>query len=98
MKAIVIDGKTQELSMTEAGRMEDIAAIIGQDTVISDEIDDNNRVYFDEDCFIRGTEGRFQIDSLAPIAGKAVVVGGEEGAPAEVSLELDALRDRVKFL
>lgn len=98
MKAIVIRGQEQALEPVELDGEADIKALIGQDSVISDEIDDSNAVYFDEDCFIRGTEGRFQIDSLAPIAGVAVVTGMSDGAPADVELELEALRERTKFL
>ena len=99
MKAIIIDGKAQTLEETEVGREEDIRALVGQDSVIHDEIDEANAVFFDEDCFIRGTEGRFQIDALAPIAGKAVVVGRTaDGALHETSLEIAALSERTKFL
>jgi hypothetical protein len=55
-----------------------VRALIGFETVDSDEIDANgDRLYFDEKCFIRQTPGvgRFQLDSLAPVAGMGVVVG-----------------------
>jgi hypothetical protein len=98
MKAIVIDGQSRTLSLADISDREAIVELIGQPSVISDSVDDANLVYFDEDCFIRGTEGRFQIDSLAPIAGKAVVLGGSEGAPADTDLDVDALRARITFL
>ncbi len=99
MKAIVIDGKAQTIEPTEVGRESDIHTLIGQDSIIHDEIDEANAVFFDEDCFIRGTAGRFQIDALAPISGKAVVVGRTaDGALHETSIELEALIERTKFL
>lgn len=99
MKAIFIDGQAQTLELTEVGREEDIHGLIGQDSIIHDEIDEANAVFFDEDCFIRGTQGRFQIDSLAPIAGKAVILGrSADGALHETSLDVEALTGRLKFL
>lgn len=99
MKAIVIDGKAQTLEETEVGREEDIRALVGQDSVIHDDIDEANAVFFDEDCFIRGTEGRFQIDALAPVAGRAVVVGRTaDGALHETTLDVESLSGRTKFL
>ncbi|MDJ0879201.1 MAG: hypothetical protein QNI86_11355 [Halieaceae bacterium] len=98
MKAIIIRGQEQQLEVTELGREDDIKALIGQDSVIFDEIDDANVVYFDEDCFIRGTEGRFQIDSLAPIAGVGVVIGRRDNNLTDTSFEEDALLGRTKFL
>jgi len=98
MKAIVINGQSREVSVADISSREDIIALIGESTVISDSVDDTNLVYFDEDCFIRGTEGRFRIDSLAPIAGKAVVLGGSEAAPSDTSLDVDTLQARITFL
>ena len=99
MKVIVIKGAEQTLESTEVGREQDMRELIGQDSVIYDEIDDDNAVYFDEDCFIRGTAGRFQIDSLAPIAGTAVVIGRTaEGALTHTSFDPETLKPRIKFL
>jgi hypothetical protein len=99
MHALLIDGSKQAIEAVEISSKADIAKLVGQDTIISDEIDASNAVYFDEDCFIRGTSGRFQIDKLAPIAGKAIVVGyleGEQLTNADVSIE--ELKARTKFL
>lgn len=99
MKAILIDGQSQTVEMTEVGREDDMHTLIGQDSLIHDDIDEANAVFFDEDCFIRGTRGRFQIDALAPIAGKAVVIGrSQDGALHETSLDAEALTERLKFL
>jgi hypothetical protein len=45
-------------------------------TIDSDEIDDNgDRLFFDEEFFIRQQSvGRFKVDSLAPVAGIGVIV------------------------
>jgi hypothetical protein len=76
--------------------------LIGFETVDSDEIDANgDRLYFDEKCFIRQTPGvgRFQLDSLAPVAGMGVVVGsGAQSALQTPQVSLEALKKRVKFL
>jgi hypothetical protein len=99
MQAFMIDGNDQSIESVEISSRADIVKLVGQDTIISDEIDDGNAVHFDEDCFIRGTSGRFQIDKLAPIAGKAVVIGSLEGDQmTNVSLDLEELKARTKFL
>ena len=99
MHAFFIEGDKQTIEAIEISSRADIVKLIGQDTIISDQLDDSNAVYFDEDCFIRGTSGRFQIDTLAPIAGKAIVAGylaGEQLTNANIGLE--ALTGRTKFL
>jgi hypothetical protein len=79
-----------------------IRRLIGFDSVDSDEIDaTGDRLFFDESCFIRQLEnaGRFRLDTLAPVAGRGVVVGsrsaGSELCDAAVSLQ--ALQGRVSF-
>lgn len=104
MQVFVIDPsakaiRAMELNDGEAG----IRQLIGFDTIDFDEIDENgDRLYFDESCFIRhGADvGRFRVDSLAPVAGKGVVAGGEPGgkALAGAQISLEALRARVQFL
>lgn len=101
MKAFRIDpvGKTvEELEVHNTG---DIAEAIGFDSIISDEIGPNgDRLYLDEDCFIRGSEGRFQIDKIAPVAGFGVVAGsdGTEDELQDVSQDIDALMARIAYL
>lgn len=101
MKAFRIDpvGKTvEELEVHNTG---DIAEAIGFDSIISDEIGPNgDRLYLDEDCFIRGSEGRFQIDKIAPVAGFGVVVGsdGSEDELQDVSQDLETLIARIAYL
>ena len=60
-------------------------------------------LYFDENCFIRDnkTLGRFQIGSLAPVAGVGVVVrflDSTEMSFEKPSLSLEDLQSLVKFL
>jgi len=99
MHAFLIDGVKQNLELVEISSKKDIVKLVGQDTIIFDEIDSADAVYFDEDCFIRGSSGRFQIDSLAPIAGKAVVIGFLDGEQlTNVTCALEDFLPRVKFL
>ena len=99
MRGFLIDGASQTIEAIDLESGDDIAALVGYDSVISDEIDAGNAVHFDEDCFIRGTPGRFRIDNLAPIAGKAVITGkGEGDQSADSSLDLEQLKARVVFV
>jgi hypothetical protein len=99
MRAFLIDGESQTIQALDLDAMGDIATLVGFDSVITDDIDDRNAIHFDEDCFIRGTPGRFRLDRLAPIAGKAVITGkGGDGLAADSSLDLEHLKARVEFL
>jgi hypothetical protein len=99
MHALLIEGNKQAIEAIEISARADIVKLVGQDTIISDELDAKNAVYFDEDCFIRGTSGRFQIDNLAPIAGKAIVIGFLEGEQlTNASIGIEELTARTKFL
>ncbi|MGB5583170.1 MAG: hypothetical protein WBO93_06190 [Gammaproteobacteria bacterium] len=101
MKAILISPEKQTIEEIQIEKQEDIADLIGYDTIESDVVGDNgDRLYFDEECFIRGIEGRFQIDSIVPVSGKGVIVGmtGEPATLTDVVTELDDLYKRTKFL
>ena len=104
MQVFVIDPSTKEIREAKITDGEsEVRQIIGFDSIDFDEIDDNgDRLYFDESCFIRhGADvGRFRVDSLAPVAGKGVIVGGEPGgkAIADAQISIEALRGRVQFL
>ena len=101
MKALLIDPESQTIKEIDISGKEDIAQLIGFDTIESDAVGDaGDRLYFDEECFLRGTEGRFQIDSVIPVAGKGVVVGtADEGATLrDVTTSVDDLRNRTKYL
>ena len=103
MTCFVIDPTAKTITPVPwDGGLEAIRQLIGFETIDSDEIDANgDRLYFDEKCFIRQTPGvgRFQLDSLAPVAGMGVVVGhGAQGALQTPQVSLKALIARVKFL
>ena len=101
MKAILIDPVHQSLSFISVSGLDDIIKVIGYDTIEQDPVgDDGDLVCFDENCFVRGTEGRFKIDSLVPLAGKGVVVGStnEGAALKDVTTDLKDLRSRIKYL
>lgn len=80
-----------------------IRKLIGFDSVDSDEINNaGDRLFFDESCFLRDNPaaGRFQLDTLAPVAGIGVIVGTEQSAGVfgTPSVSLEAIQGRVKFL
>lgn len=104
MKAYVIDAaaKTVEAAAIDNG-LEGVAALIGFDTIDSDEIDDNgDRLFFDERCHLRAAPGapKFKVDNLAPVAGRGVVVRAGQGGSqlADARVGLDELTRRVTFL
>ncbi len=89
------------MEMVEIGKREEIAGLIGFDTIAADEIGkEGDHLYFDEVCFLRGSSGRFQLDSLAPVAGRAVIVGIADGGNSlrDVATDMDSLRGRIKYL
>lgn len=100
MHAILIDPVAEELIEIELEDPETIASLIGFDTIISDEITGStDLLHFDEDCFIRRTPGRFQLDALPPVAGKAIVLGcGAGGESQSAALTIEALKQRIKFI
>lgn len=98
MKALLIDPQTQTIEAIEIEDMTDIRRIIGFDTIESDAVgSDGDRLYFDEECFIRGSSGRFQIDSVIPVAGRGILVGGDVGNLSDVATDIDDLRRRTRF-
>ena len=100
-KAYLITPETQSIDEVEVAGIDDIKALIGYDTLESDAVGpDGDRLYFDEECFLRGTPGRFQIDTLVPVSGKGVIVGTtDEGAALrDVVIGIDDLRGRTKYL
>jgi hypothetical protein len=104
MKAFVIDPAARTITAVElAPGLDGVRAAIGFSTIDSDEIDDNgDRLFFDEECFIRAIEGagRFRVDRLAPVQGKGVIVGSQGSATrlADVQIDAAALAARVTFL
>jgi len=101
MKAILIDPAARSIEAIEVGGREDIAKLIGYDTIESDAVGTaGDRLHFDEECFLRGTRGRFQVDSLVPISGRAVVTGasGDGTTLRDVATDAESLRSRIKYL
>jgi hypothetical protein len=101
MKALLITPENQSIEQVEVGDLDDIRTLIGFDTLESDAIGtDGDRLFFDEECFIRGIEGRFQIDTLIPVSGKGVVVGADDEGVSlhDVIIDADSLGDRIKFM
>ncbi len=101
MKAIVISPATQSIETVDIATLDDIRTIVGYDTLESDAIGtQGDRLYFDEECFLRGTSGRFQIDSVIPVAGKGVIVGTIDGGATlrDAVTDVDDLRRRIRYL
>jgi hypothetical protein len=101
MKALLINPKKQEIVDVEINSVDDIASLVGYDTIISDEIGpDGDRLYFDEDCFLRGTEGRFQIDTVIPVSGVGVIAGSPDDGETlrDVASDIDSIKQRLKYL
>ncbi|MHB1051608.1 MAG: hypothetical protein ACYCZT_00855 [Thiobacillus sp.] len=104
MKAYLIDANSQTVSPVElADGLADIRTLIGFDSVDSDEIDaSGDRLFFDERCFLRNQagQGRFKLDNLAPVAGKAVVAGSSDGGATlqDAAVDPGALLARITWL
>jgi lipase chaperone LimK len=101
MRALLIDPENRSIENVEIQRREDIAQLIGYDTLESDEIGpEGDRLFFDEECFLRGTSGRFQIDRVVPVSGKSVVVGASADGTElrDVHSSADDIRARLKYL
>lgn len=101
MKAILIDPEKQSIESVVINDRSDIMRLVGFDTLESDAIGTaGDRLFFDEECFLRGTTGRFQIDTVIPVSGKGVIVGSDENGStlSDVVTGIDALRSRIKYL
>ena len=101
MKAIVISPATQSIETVDIATLDDIRAVVGYDTLESDAIGtQGDRLYFDEEGFLRGTSGRFQIDSVIPVAGKGVIVGPTDGGATlrDAVTDIEDLRRRIRYL
>ena len=101
MKAVLIDPEKRSIESVDINNLNDIVRLVGYDTIESDAVGtQGDRLYFDEECFLRGTTGRFQIDTIIPVSGKGVIVGtAEDGNTLRDSvIDIDALRNRIKYL
>ena len=102
MHAYLIDPFEKTVAAIDIDGLPGIRQAIGFDTIDSDEVaNSNNRLFFDEECFIRQQPrpGRFRLDTLPPVAGRGVVVGGGPGENtlADAGLSLEELTSRVEF-
>ncbi len=101
MKALLIDPEHRSIEAIDLHSHADLAGLIGYDTIESDAVGTaGDRLYFDEECFLRGTTGRFQIDTLIPVSGRAVIAGAaDDGATLrDVATDIEDVRSRIKYL
>jgi len=101
MKALLINPETRSIEYIDIGSHAELASLIGYDTIESDAVGSaGDRLYFDEECFLRGTTGRFQIDTLVPVSGRAVIAGSaDDGATLrDVATDIEDVRSRIKYL
>lgn len=101
MKAFLVVAVDQSIETVEVSSLEDIKHLIGFDTLESDAVGtEGDRLYFDEECFLRGSGGRFQIDNVIPVLGKGVIVGtsGDDHTLHDVEINISNLRERIKYL
>ena len=98
MKAILIDASEQSVSEISLENEAAIAEAIGFDTLESDDVEPGHKLFFDEECFLRGSKGRFQLDKLIPISGKAVILGNSGGTLGDVALTTEAISARITYL
>ena len=102
MKALLIKPDQRSIEEIQIDGPDDIVALIGYDTVTSDEIGpDGDRLFFDEECFLRGTSGRFQIDTVVPVSGVGIVVGATDDSGEQLRdtvSDAQALAARIKYL
>jgi len=101
MKALLIKPDTRSIESIDIDSHADIVRLVGYDTLESDAVGTaGDRLYFDEECFLRGTSGRFQIDSVIPVSGRAVIVGtADDGVTLrDVMTDIDDVRSRIKYL
>jgi hypothetical protein len=100
MRALLIDPEKQTIEEIDMAGREDIARLVGFDTIESDAIgSEGDRLFFDEECFLRQSKGRFQIDTVIPVAGRGVIVGtaGADDELSDAVTAIEDLRGRIKF-
>jgi hypothetical protein len=101
MKAFLITAETRTIEEIAIASLDDIKTCIGVETIISDPVGtQGDRLFFDEECFLRGSAGRFKIDALVPVAGRGVVIGADEDGRAlsDAKTDIADLRARITYL
>jgi hypothetical protein len=98
MRALLITADTQSIEEVDITDLDDIKALIGFDTIDSDAVgSEGDRLFFDEECFLRQSKGRFQIDTVIPVAGKGVIVGADGDNLRDAAADIEDLRGRIKY-
>jgi hypothetical protein len=101
MRALLIQPDIRSIETIDLDSHADIARLVGYDTLESDAVGTAaDRLYFDEECFLRGSGGRFQIDRIIPVSGHAVIVGtADDGVILrDVATDIDDVRSRIQYL
>lgn len=99
MRAILIQPDTRNLEVVDVRSRDDIVRLVGYATLESDAVGSaGDHLFFDEECFLRGTTGRFQIDTLVPVSGVGVIVGMDGDALRDATTDLEDLRHRIRYL
>ncbi len=99
MRGWIIDPTSKTIEAVDINNNSDIVNHIGFDTIESDIIDNYNVMYFDEECFLRQAAGRFQLDKLIPVSGKAVIMGKDaDDNMTDVTLSQDELLARLAYM
>jgi hypothetical protein len=99
MRALLIQPATRSVEVVDVQNRDDIARLVGYPTLESDAVGDaGDALFFDEECFLRGTAGRFQIDKLIPVSGVGVIVGLDGDALRDAATDVDDLRRRIQYL
>ncbi|MDN3988868.1 hypothetical protein [Zwartia vadi] len=102
MKAFLIDPLAKQIREVQiTGQEEELRALLEARNIEYDDISrTTDRLCFDEDCFISQKPGRFQLDTLAPVAGKALVLGSTDARNVvhDVSISLAEIESRIQFI
>lgn len=99
MRAILIQPETRSVELIDIQNHDDIVRRVGYATLESDAIGNaGDHLFFDEECFLRGTTGRFQIDTLVPVSGVGVIVGLEGDTLRDATADIEDVRRRIQYL
>ena len=101
MKAILITPDNETIEAIDVSSLDDMIKVIGYDTITSDEIGpQGDRLFFDEECFLRGSSGRFQIDTVIPVSGKGIIIGSPDAGSTlqDTESSIADIQKRIKYL
>jgi len=96
----LIDAENRQIQEVDVDTRDDIVRLVGFETLESDALgDQGDQLYFDEECFLRQSTGRFQLDTLVPVAGRGVVIGvADDGTYRDAMVSEQDLAQRTKYL